>query len=187
VFVAVTLIDSLVDPNRRTVVLVATGCVMAFANVLIPTSPNIVGLRSALYLGPFFIAGLLAKRFDWRSAGKRYRVLVIVALVPLIAITQLGVHGVIPYFPPRTSLVATVTGVVACMCVLLVKWEWKPLALIGAYSFTIYLFHVPVTVGTHCDEVSRCHGDSSDLYRRNTCRDCYADSRRETRAAESVD
>ncbi|BBZ34904.1 acyltransferase family protein [Mycolicibacterium confluentis] len=149
VFFLVTLIDTVADPRRRTMLLVGAALTMALANVLVPaTQWDIMGLRSALYLGPFFIAGLLASRFAWREAPLALRASVVVALVPLLAITQLGVLGVIPFLPPRASLIATLTGIVGCLALLLLRWSWKPLAFIGAYSFTIYLFHVPSAVGT---------------------------------------
>lgn len=147
VFVLVTLIDTM--PRHRTMTLVAVAAMMALANVLIPPTPwDIMGLRSSLYLGPFFIAGLLASRYAWRSAPVALRASVVLALIPLLVITQLGVQHIIGFLPPRASLIATITGVLGCLSLLLLKWEWKPLAFIGAYSFTIYLFHVPSAVGT---------------------------------------
>jgi peptidoglycan/LPS O-acetylase OafA/YrhL len=149
VFAVVTLIDAVADARKRTALLVTVGVVMASANALLPESHlNVVGWRTTLYLGPFFIAGLLASRFSWRTASVLSRTLVVASLAPLLLVTQLGVLGVIAFIPPRESLIATVTGVVGCLSLLLTRWKWRPLTFIGKYSFTIYLFHVPAAVAS---------------------------------------
>lgn len=147
VFAVVTLIDTIDDVRKRTALLVVTGIALACANALLPASAmNIVGWRTFFYLGPFFIAGLLASRLSWRMARRLWQLLVVVLLVPFLIVTQLGILGVIEFVPPRESLLATITGVLGCLALLLTRWKWRPAAFVGKYSFTIYLFHVPAAV-----------------------------------------
>ncbi|QIK79090.1 acyltransferase [Sphingomonas piscis] len=77
----------------------------------------------ALYLLPFFLAGIIAKRFDvrWTAA---------LLLIALLA----------PFWQIKI-------GVVASAALLALTPKVRPLARIGLYSYTIYLFHVFGTAG----------------------------------------
>lgn len=65
----------------------------------------------------------------------------LVSLVPLVAVTQLGVWGAIEAIPSRHSPVAAALGICACLALLLTRWTWSPLVWVGGFSVTIYMVH----------------------------------------------
>ncbi|MCZ2402939.1 acyltransferase [Paenarthrobacter sp. Z7-10] len=141
VFAVVGLLDlyGLLKRARWCLVLMSAALV---ADAALPVWPNILGLRMSLYLLPFFLAGLAATRFDWRSAKPWMKISAVVGAVLLLSVTQLGLLGLIHKVPERHSVTAGVLGILACLVLLLnnrcVRW----LAYIGGFSFTIYTCHV---------------------------------------------
>lgn len=104
------------------------------------------GLSGALYLLPFFVAGVGACRFGLRFLERPPSA--IGALVLLAALLAYAAHGQLISGDVNTrSLLAVAIGVVAAA--LLVVWLPKinALAVIGGYSYSIYLFHVFGTAG----------------------------------------
>lgn len=106
----------------------------------------VLGLWHAQNLLPFFLVGLWMRRFPFRG-GWRF------ALVLLV----LGASGVVLrewHWPAQTwssdlelwAIRTTVgaTGIAAC---LQFRRPWKPLALLGSFSYGIYLLHVFGTAG----------------------------------------
>ncbi|WP_432490957.1 acyltransferase family protein [Kineococcus gypseus] len=118
------------------------------AEVLVPSPGNVLGWRTAVYLLPFFLAGLAAQRFGWRSAPRPAHVLAVVLALALTATTQLGLLGVVERVPPRGDPLAVALGVLACLSLLLVPWRVGPLVVLGGFSFTVYTTHVFATAGT---------------------------------------
>jgi len=94
----------------------------------------------ATYLAPYFLLGLGANRFR--------EVLLRPALIWLVAFCFLGAmafysytmasHGVVPGAGTGTGLLIGVTGT---LTLLYFFPHLRVLALLGAYSFTVYLFH----------------------------------------------
>ena len=140
VFLVVALLDRYLRLERLSVVIgIVAGCVAADA--VIPVGNDLLGLRMSLYLFPFFLTGLASRRFAWREAPRGLKTAVIAAVVPLTVVTQLGVWGAIAVIPSRHSPVAAALGICACLALLLLRWTSRPLAYIGAFSFTIYMIH----------------------------------------------
>lgn len=141
VFFLVGLLDryQLLDRVSWCIGLVAALIVL---DVVVPPVPNVLGLRMALYLAPFFIAGVAATRFDWCSTPLWLRVAAAGGAIALIVVTQLGLQGVVPRVPERHSVIAAVLGVLTCITLLAVRRPVRWLAWIGGFSFTIYLCHV---------------------------------------------
>ncbi|WP_432493801.1 acyltransferase family protein [Kineococcus auxinigenes] len=119
----------------------------AAAHLTVPSVPDVLGLRSALYLAPFFLAGLAARRFSWQSAPRWLKVAVVAVAVAGAALTQAGLLGVVERTPVRGA-VAVVLGAAGCLSLLLLRWRFRPLVLVGAFSFTVYTCHVFATSGT---------------------------------------
>ena len=147
VFAAVALADSFRLLEKRWVLL--SVIVVTFAIDVLTPSPDLtfdtLGLRSALFLLPFFLSGLAATRLEWREARLRWKLLVGgVAIVSVFA-TQLSLHGVISAIPGRHHPVGIAAGLSLCLLLLAIGWKSKWLSWIGAYSSGIFLFH-PFTV-----------------------------------------
>lgn len=104
------------------------------------------GVAGALYLFPFFIAGVGACRFGLRVLERPASALG--ALLLLTALLAYAAHGQLTIGAVQTrSLLAVAIGVLSAG--LLIVWMPKinGLALIGSYSYSIYLFHVFGTAG----------------------------------------
>ena len=112
------------------------------ADALAPTPTNLLALRDALFLLPFFLSGLAARRFGWRAAPRSARAAVVVVALLLALWSQLGLQGVVARVPERHDAVAALLGVTACLALLLVRRTWRPLAVVGGFSFSIYTCHV---------------------------------------------
>lgn len=107
--------------------------------------PNYFGARGAVYLMPFFLAGLACKRFEIVQPAAR--LLAAAALVGGLALVLLFPQ----HMDDKDSLAALATlsmGVSAGILLLRSGWQSRPLAYIGAFSFAIYLLHVFFTAGS---------------------------------------
>lgn len=110
-------------------------------------SPNFFSVRQAFYLAPFFFAGLGANRFHAQLWDGRLKV----ALATLFAITfVLHVLAVLHlYGAPFQQSTPLATALSMGGIFTLMYWMPgnKPLAWLGGFSFTIYLYHVFFTAG----------------------------------------
>jgi peptidoglycan/LPS O-acetylase OafA/YrhL len=99
----------------------------------------------AAYLAPFFVLGLGANRFRnilRRPALTRGAIAVFLVSMTIYTMT-LWLHQPLA---PRGSVLGLLIGVTSALTLLRAFPSWKPLALLGAYSFAVYLFH-PFFVG----------------------------------------
>ncbi|MEP6561468.1 MAG: acyltransferase [Nakamurella sp.] len=146
VFLLVAILDRyrLLDRLATVVSVIVLAIV---ADGVVPEGNGALGFRGALYLLPFFVSGLAAYRFDWRSAPRSLKVAVLVTAVVLTAVTQLEVWGVTDVAGPRYGAVGAVLGICLCLALLLTRWTARPLVYIGAFSFVIYLVHPIGTAG----------------------------------------
>jgi fucose 4-O-acetylase-like acetyltransferase len=99
-------------------------------------------VSGAVYLMPFFLAGLACQRFDLRSVPARWLAAAILGLacVWLGTLPQPLGQGI--------SLPGLLAGLSAAFLLLRSGWRWTALAYVGSYSFAIYLMHVFFTAGS---------------------------------------
>jgi fucose 4-O-acetylase-like acetyltransferase len=99
-------------------------------------------VSGAVYLMPFFLAGLACQRFDLHAVTTRWLAAAVLALacVWLVAMPQ----------PPgqNLSLAGLLAGLSAAFLLLRSGWRWPALAYVGSFSFAIYLLHVFFTAGS---------------------------------------
>lgn len=107
--------------------------------------PNYFGARGAIYLLPFFLAGLACKRFDIVQLSAR--LVAAAALIGGIAIVWL-LAAQMEQSKTLAAVASLSIGVSAGVLLLRSGWQSRPLAYIGAYSFAIYLLHVFFTAGS---------------------------------------
>jgi len=118
------------------------------ADLVVPVPQNVLGLGTAFFLLPFFLSGIAAQRFDWRTSSPlRLRAAVVAVAVGLTAYSQLGLAGYVQVLPAHDNALSTVLGITACLSLLLVRWRVVPLMVVGSFSFTIYTCHVFATSG----------------------------------------
>ncbi|WP_457280142.1 acyltransferase family protein [Polaromonas sp. P5_D5] len=104
--------------------------------------PNYFAARGAVYLLPFFLAGLACKRFDIGTPKAR----LVAAAVFICAATGAMLF---PQFSEQGSSVAALAlGVSSAFLLLRSGWSFAPLAYIGSFSFAIYLLHVFFTAAS---------------------------------------
>jgi peptidoglycan/LPS O-acetylase OafA/YrhL len=111
--------------------------------------PPYFSSNHALYLLPFFVAGLGANRFQEAffsaTALKWTALAVFVVTMTVYVLACLGVYG--QMWEQRTPLATTLS-----LSGLITLLYWTPpnrmLAWIGGFSFTVYLYHVFFAAGT---------------------------------------
>ena len=98
--------------------------------------------NGAVYLMPFFLAGLACKRFELHTVPARWLAAAVLALagVWLAALPQALGQGL--------SLPGLLAGLSAAFLLLRSGWRWPALAYVGSFSFAIYLMHVFFTAGS---------------------------------------
>jgi len=116
--------------------------------------PDIFSISSALYLLPFFLLGLLlriwsADRRIRAVPGRRIPLVVLFGLVlaMLFGLDLAQYEGLNALDFGRQSALGLLFGVSTCLFLFFSQVEWGPLAFIGGYSYSIYLFHVFFTAG----------------------------------------
>jgi peptidoglycan/LPS O-acetylase OafA/YrhL len=116
--------------------------------------PDIFSISSALYLLPFFLLGQLLR--VW-SADRRIRhvptrriplvILFGLLVAVLFALDLAQYEGLNTLDFGRQSALGLVFGISTCLFLYFSQVEWAPLAFLGGYSYSIYLFHVFFTAG----------------------------------------
>lgn len=110
-----------------------------------PINSDYFSFSGFIYLLPYFLFGMSLVRFNF--SVNISPVLGLGLLFFLIFIITLIFKGMVPYFEQR-SLSSLILGCLGCLILLVVGIRFKPLAWIGSYSYSIYLFHVFFTAGT---------------------------------------
>ena len=102
-----------------------------------------LSISGAVYLFPYFLAGLYCTRFPLELKNPRtlgYLVLAIIVLVLIFFGSQ--------FEESRRSPAALVIGMLSCLALYLARPKSHWLAAIGFYSYSIYLFHVFFTAAS---------------------------------------
>jgi len=116
--------------------LVLSAAVVLYLNV---RGPRTFSIEGAIYLFPYFLAGLAVTRFGvWRQLSKPL-LLSILFLLALLAVISMGIPQ--PNLDRRTLWVL-LAGLSLCGLCLGIRLDWPWLVRIGISSYAIYLFHV---------------------------------------------
>lgn len=102
--------------------------------------PKYLGLSGATYLMPFFLFGMASKRYNLYES-KKFLFLSVFVFIATFTLAQSGLLGVISRVP-KCSLVSIFLGCSFCFLVVKCRFYNKSLIRIGAYSYSVYLFHV---------------------------------------------
>ncbi|NJO36948.1 MAG: acyltransferase [Rhizobiales bacterium] len=105
-------------------------------------------INGAIYLAPYFLAGVAVHRFGFEHAGKAARAALALLALACIGATQLGLSSLAEIDLGRQSPVGFAAGMTSVLALFLFRFRNQVLATIGAYAYTIYLFHVFGTAGT---------------------------------------
>jgi fucose 4-O-acetylase-like acetyltransferase len=102
-------------------------------------------ISGAIYLFPFFLLGMGVSRFKWGAARAKL-ISTVLCLVSLGVFTALHISGELDG-AGRTDT-GLLLGSIACLALYYSSFRINSLAIIGGYSYSIYLFHVFFTAGT---------------------------------------
>jgi len=116
----------------------------AFAAVLFLLPPfkfDAFGINGAIYLLPFFVAGMIGQE-NVDRLKQTFKVIGPLVLV-LISLTLLYVAAIDrELIVDRRSLIGLTVGCVSCIALLSSDMRSKALTWLGGYSYAIFLFHV---------------------------------------------
>lgn len=108
-------------------------------------APRLFGLDGAIYLLPYFLAGLALTRFEiWARLREPW----LLATLTAIALSVAWKLGWPPPMMDRHGAWTLVAGLSSCGICLALRLEWSWLARIGTSSYAIYLFHVFFTAAS---------------------------------------
>lgn len=131
------ILGALSTPGRFGLVLAGA---FALSSIAEPAHATLMSWRGALYLAPFFLLGLGANRF--RDAIREPRVQAVCALTFVLAMTvnvvQMATWSGVVQAGSIFFLVIGATGVLTLSAYFP---RVRVLERLGAYSFTVYLFH----------------------------------------------
>lgn len=102
-------------------------------------APDWLGLKEAMDLAPFFLAGVAINRFKDEVRPDMQLAFLFGFLLLLAIHTIATLSG---YVAPKGSIFGTTFSLMAVSALIYFTPKVKWLAWIGAYSFTIYLYHV---------------------------------------------
>lgn len=125
-------------------------CVLAGPHVRIPGNP--FSVENACLLLPYFLLGVLFRRQPaLRDPAQLPRGFVLAAGLATVLLAAWQQAAMAGWNVPAVSP-ALPSGQVYSLCSLVfvyaLAWRWRPLAAIGGYSYSIYLFHVFGTAGS---------------------------------------
>lgn len=141
IFIAMALMEMagwLATPLRFSVTMLA-----ALALYASPVDLRWLSVNGAIYLLPYFLLGVAIRRFDLPRVAEPGMVLLAVVSACMT------VHAVDVYdFGERRDLMRFIPAALFCLAAYLLKPHVRLLALIGGYSYSIYLLHVFFTAAS---------------------------------------
>lgn len=126
----------LAGPRRFGLVFTVSLVLFAFAEL-----PHYFAASGVVYLLPFFLGGLACRRFAIGSMTMRW--LAVALLINAAVWLWAG-----PSNTASASLAGLTVGLAGAFLLLRSEWQNRWLALVGSYSFAIYLMHVFFTAAS---------------------------------------
>lgn len=106
-------------------------------------APIYLGLDGAVYLLPFFLAGLACRRFEWKLALWRPAAAALLMAAALAVALNPAISA-----SDRSNLPSLLLGLAAGFLLIQSNLQNRFLAWVGTYSFAIFLLHVFFTAAS---------------------------------------
>jgi fucose 4-O-acetylase-like acetyltransferase len=146
IFAAVGVLDRFGAMRRLSGYLVVFAIVLAL-HFYVAIHPSVFSSNQALYLFPFFLAGLGANRFAPAFHWPTVRYLCLIVFAVTMTLHVLAVYHVYGEVAERRTYFATALSLAGLLTMLYWTPPSRALTWIGSFSFTIYLYHVFFTGG----------------------------------------
>ena len=138
-FIGISIADSLLRPGFCTLVIVGLAMIMLTQSGV--DLPTVFSLKGAIYLTPYFLFGiLLREQAEWLR-DRRAGTLALGMVIIILFAQQSGLYGLTEGVT-QLQLPAAVAGMSFVVFLLQRMPRNRLLALIGGYSYTIYLWHI---------------------------------------------
>lgn len=138
-FAVISVADVFFRPGFGALVLMGLAAVMtAQANIAVPT---VFSINGAIYLAPYFLFGVLLREQPGWMQDRRAGTLAFGVIVIVLTAQQLGLYGLATRIH-LLQLPAAVAGMAGVVFLLQRMPRYAPLAAVGSYSYTIYLWHI---------------------------------------------
>ena len=108
----------------------------------------ILAIGSAVFLLPFFLAGVLVSRFDWISVSRPVRLTAVAVAVVLFLVAQYTERVDLDHAPGRHTAIGLLLGLAGSLAILWLGWRNRYVAWIGSFSAGIFLVHPFTVAGT---------------------------------------
>lgn len=126
---------------------IATLAASVVLRLLLEFPVNFFSINGALTLMPFFILGIGVRRFPELFRNRTISVAAGLTALAGIAVYHLVIINALSLSGAYVTMLQLAIGITACIALFSVKFKWEPLALIGGFSYSIYLFHIFGTAG----------------------------------------
>jgi glucan biosynthesis protein C len=134
--------------NGWLVMLIVSFLVLLFRDYFIPIEyPNYLSYKGAIYLLPFFVLGIGMVRFKKVFQSKILILITACIITVTITIQQLAWFKLIDVAVTKDNLTGLLLGTTGTFLLFSMKLKAKWLIWIGAYSYSIFLFHAFGTAG----------------------------------------
>ena len=111
------------------------------ANALPLSEINVFSFNGFVYIFPFFITGMMVKRFDLPLAKYKHAIIGISLLLMSALILLYNNSASLSFSIERNTVPMILISMFFCIALLAGAFKNKLLAWIGGYSYAIYLFH----------------------------------------------
>jgi peptidoglycan/LPS O-acetylase OafA/YrhL len=122
--------------------------ILLIRDLVIPVEyPNYLSYKGAIYLIPFFVLGIGLVRFRFLFQKKIFIFIITAVLVITYTIQQLAWFNIIDFPVTENNLTGLLIGITGTVFLFNLNWQSKSLVWLGAYSYSIFLFHAFGTAG----------------------------------------
>jgi fucose 4-O-acetylase-like acetyltransferase len=151
VFIVIAIVDMKKLMNQISgwlIILIFSTVILLIRDHIIPVEyPNYLSYKGAIYLFPFFVLGIGLVRFRNIFQKRFFALIITFILIITCTIQQLAWFDIIDFPVTKNNLTGLLIGTTGTVLLFNLNWQSKWLVWLGAYSYSIFLFHAFSTAG----------------------------------------